>query len=277
MKNIPLRLFVIAAGLLALVSPLRAAGDVRLGLQTWTCNRMTFDQVVDFAVKHHITQLQFISAQFDPTASREETLRKKAILEAKGLTCYTFGVSSTSLDKEQNRKLFEFAKLIGAKLIVVEPKDPAEWDNLEQLVREYDIKLAIHNHGKGSVYGDPATVLALLAKRDKRIGVCLDVGWITAAGFDAAKIFEGYGDRVYDIHFKDKKVEAGADGKETYLDVPVGTGSANYAGLFAAIKRTGWSGVLAIETDSRAFQTDPNQLVAEGAKFFAANFGQATR
>ncbi len=260
---------------LALLPSLRAAGNVQLGLQTWTCNRMTFDQVVEFAVQHHITQLQFISAQFDPAAPREETLRKKAILEAKGLTCYTFGVNNTSLDKEQNRKLFEFAKLIGAKLIIVEPQNLAEWDNLEQLVQEYDIKLAIHNHGKGSMYGDPATVQAVLAKRDKRIGVCLDVGWITAAGFDAAKIFTAYGDRVYDIHFKDKKVEKGADGKDAIIDVALGTGSADYAGLFAAIKASGWSGVMAIETDSRAFQADPNQLVAEGAKFFAANLGAA--
>ena len=260
------------------LSPLaRAAGDVRLGLQTWTCNRMTFDQVVEFAVQHGIKQLQFIGAQFDPAAPREETLRKKAILEAKGLTCYTFGVNQTSLDKEENRKLFEFAKLIGAKLIIVEPRNQAEWDNLEQLVREYDIRLAIHNHGKGSVYGDPATVQAILAQRDKRIGVCLDVGWVTAAGFDAAQVFTAYGDRVYDIHFKDKKVAPGADGKDAIIDVALGTGSANYAGLFAAIKQSGWSGVLAIETDSRAFQADPNQLVAEGAKFFAANLGAPAR
>jgi sugar phosphate isomerase/epimerase len=259
--------------LLAALPVLPAAeGRVQLGLQTWTCNRMTFDQVVEFAGKHGITQLQFFSGQFDPAAPKEETLRKKAILDARGLTCYTFGVSQTSLDPAKNRQLFEFAKLIGAKFIVVEPRDQAEWDNLEALVKEYDIKLAIHNHGKGTVYGDPATVQAILAKRDARIGVCLDVGWVTAAGFDAAKVFAAYGDRVFDLHFKDKKVEPAADGKDVILDVPVGTGAANYAGLFAEIRRSGWSGVLAIETDNRSFQADPNQLVEEGKKFFAAHF-----
>lgn len=261
--------FIVAA-----LPALRAAdGKVQLGLQTWTCNRMTFDQVVEFAVKHGIKNIQFFSGQFDPAAPKEETLRKKAILDAKGLIPYTFGVSATSLDQAKNRQLFEFAKLIGAKLIIVEPKDQAEWDGLEALVKEYDVRLGIHNHGKGSVYGDPATVQAILAKRDKRIGVCLDVGWVTAAGFDAAKVFTDYGDRVYDLHFKDKKVEKSADGKDVILDVPVGTGAANYAGLFAAIKRTGWSGVLAIETDNRSFQEDPNNLVEEGKKFFAENFG----
>lgn len=243
---------------------------IQLGLQGWTANKMTFDQLVDFAVAHHITQIQPIAAQFDPKGAKEETLRKKAILDAKGITCYNFGVNGTSMNKEENRKLFEFAKLVGAKVIAVEPKNMAEWDNLEELVKEYDIKLAIHNHGKGTTYGDPATVRAVLAKRDHRIGVCFDVGWVTAAGFDAAEVFRGYGDRVYDIHFKDKKVEKGADGKDVVLDVELGTGQANYAGLFAELKKSKWTGVMAIETDNRAFQADPSKMVEEGRKFFDA-------
>jgi len=159
---------------------------------------------------------------------------------------------------------------MGIKVIIVEPRNQAEWDNLEELVKEYDIRLAIHNHGTGSVYGDPATVRAILAKRDRRIGVCLDVGWVTAAGFDAAEVFRGYGDRVYDIHFKDKVVQTAADGKKTPVDTEIGRGQSNYAGLFAEIRRSGWSGVMAIETDSKAFAEDPNRLVSEAKAFFAA-------
>jgi sugar phosphate isomerase/epimerase len=243
----------------------------KLGLQTWTCRNMTFDQVVEFAVKHGITQLEFIKAHFDPDGSKEETLRKKAILDQKGLVAYSFGVNGTSMDKEANRKLFEFAKLMGMKVIIVEPKNMAEWDNLEALVKEYDIKLAIHNHGTGSMYGDPATVKKVLAARDSRIGACLDIGWVTAAGFDAATVFRDYGDRVYDMHFKDKVIETSADGKKTPVDTVIGKGKANYAGLFAEIKKSKWSGVMAIETDSKAFAEDPNRLVAEAKKFFEAN------
>jgi sugar phosphate isomerase/epimerase len=177
---------------------------------------------------------------------------------------------ATSRDKEENRPLFELARLMGMKFIVVEPKDQAQWDNLEALVQEYDIKLAIHNHGTGTVYGDPATVKQVLAGRDSRIGVCLDVGWVTAAGFDAAEVFKDYGAaRVLDLHFKDKKLEV-SGGKTVPIDTELGQGDANYKGLFAAIKQTGWSGVMAIETDSKAFAQDPNPLVDAAAKFFAA-------
>ncbi|MDO8545121.1 MAG: sugar phosphate isomerase/epimerase [Opitutaceae bacterium] len=246
-------------------------GGPKLGLQTWTCRNMTFDQVVDFAVKHGVTQIEFIKAHLDPTGPKEESLRKKAILDQKGLVAYSFGVNQTSMDKEANRKLFEFAKLMGMKVIIVEPKNMAEWDNLEELVKEYDIKLAIHNHGTGTAYGDPATVKKVLASRDRRIGVCLDIGWVTAAGFDAAKVFREYGsDRVYDMHFKDKTTQPDAKGKAAAVDTEIGKGKSNYTGLFAEIKKSGWSGVMAIETDSKAFAEDPNRLVSEAKNFFAS-------
>ena len=254
-------------------APARDAGP-KLGLQTWTCRNMNFDQVVEFAVKHGITHLELIKAHHDPAAPKEETLRKKAILDQKGLVAYSFGVNATSMDKEKNRVLFEFAKLMGMKVIIVEPKNMDEWNNLEELVKEYDIKLAIHNHGTGTVYGDPATVKQVLAARDRRIGVCLDVGWVTAAGFDAAVVFRDYGDRVYDMHFKDKIVETGADGKKTPVDTEIGKGKANYAGLFAEIKKSKWSGVMAIETDHKGFAEDPNRLVAEAKAYFAAQMAK---
>ena len=235
---------------------------------------MNFDQVVEFAVKHGITHLQFIAAHFDPNGTKEETLRKKAILDAKGLVAYSFGVNRTSMDKEANRKLFEFAKLMGIQVIIVEPRNMAEWDNLEELVKEYDIKLAIHNHGRDTVYGDPATVKKILAERDRRIGVCLDIGHVVGAGFDAVEVFRGYGDRVYDMHFKDKTVQTDAKGKRTPVDTEIGQGDTKYPALFAEIKKSKWSGVMAIETDSKAFAEDPNKLVAGAKKYFAAQVGR---
>lgn len=255
--------------LIFLASTIFARAEPQLGLQSWTCRNMTFEQVVDFATRHGITQLELIAAHLNPADPHEETLRKKSLLTERGLTAYSFGVAGTTLDKEKDRQLFEFARLMGMKVIIVEPKEMAAWDHLELLVKEYDIKLAIHNHGAGSVYGDPAIVRKILAERDPRIGVCLDVGWITAAGFDAAEVFRRYGDRVYDMHFKDKKIEMTTEGKPVPVDTEIGQGQANYAGLFAAIKETKWSGVMAIETDSKAFAADPSRLVSEARLFFA--------
>jgi sugar phosphate isomerase/epimerase len=242
-----------------------------LGIQTWTLRNMEFDEVVVFAKKHQISKLQMISKHMDPHAPVEVTKQKKALLDKNGLTCYSFGVAGTSLDQKQNRQLFEFAKLMGIKVIVVEPGDFAILDQLEELVKEFDIKIAIHNHGITSMYGNPLVVRALLKNRDSRMGVCMDVGWITSARFDAAKVFSEYGGRVYDIHLKDKKVNNTPNG-DVATDTEIGKGDANYAGLFKALTEAKWDGVLAIETDSGAFAGDPNEFVGQAKVFVDTNF-----
>lgn len=245
-----------------------------VGIQTWTLRNLNFEQVVAFAKKHQIKQLQMIGNHLNPMAPKEETMKKKAVLDEAGLSVYTFGVAGTSLNKEENRKLFEFAKLMGIKVIVVEPGDYKILDNLEELVKEYDIKIALHNHGITSPYGNPAVVKNLIKYRDPRVGVCLDVGWIASTRMDVAKVFRDYEGRVFDIHLKDKKVN-NTDKGDVATDTEVGKGDANYKGLFAELKKVNWPGVMAIETDSNGFAGAPDPFVEAALKFVNDHFPAA--
>lgn len=265
MKQVRHFLSVVTAAL-ALASIQAADLNQQLGLQTWTLRNLKFEQVVEFAKKHGIKNLQMIGNHMDPKAPVEETKRKKAVLDAAGLKIYTFGVAGTSLDKEDNRKLFEFAKLLDIKVIVVEPADFKILDNLEELVKEYDIKIAIHNHGIRSLYGNPAVVRALLKHRDPRMGVCMDAGWITSTGMDPTRIFKEYEGRVFDIHLKDKRVEK-TQGDDVAFDTNIGEGQGKLANLLAELKKTGWTGVMAIETDSGEFAKNPDEFVAKAKVF----------
>jgi sugar phosphate isomerase/epimerase len=238
----PIRLFAL---LLSFFFVAAAQASPQLGLQTWTCRNMSFEEVVVFAAKQGITQLEFFKGHIDPSAPPEENMRKKAFLKKHGVTAYSIGVSGTSMDQAKNRELFEVAKLFGMKVIVVEPKEPAQWDLLEALVREYDIKLAVHNHGTG--------------------------GWVTAAGFDADVTFKNYGDRVFDMHLKDKRLDH-EDDRGRPLDTMIGLGNANYLGLFESMRASNWTGVMAIETDSGEFQKDPTEFVSRAKAFFDAHF-----
>lgn len=266
--------WVIAAGFLLVAAPIPRGADVlpgaapgfELGIHSWTLRQLKFEQAVAFAKEHGFRKLG-LSLQFNPLASREELLRQKALLAGNGLEGYTFGVAATSLDKEENRRLFETAKLMGMRHIVVEPQDFKIFDQLEELVREYDIRIAVHNHGIRSLYGNPAVLKNLLLHRDRRMGVCLDVGWVTAAGFDVAKVFREYEGRVFDIHLKDKKVEPGI-GEPVAADTHIGQGNANLKGLFAELKRANWQGTLALETDSPVFAQNPAEFVDQAKAFF---------
>lgn len=268
-----LGLTLLAATLFCVGAPAANAAP-QLGLQSWTCRNLSFEETVRFAQQHGITQIEFYAKHLDPAGTEEETARKLAFLAEHGVTAYSIGVSRTSLNPADNRRLFEFARRCGIKVIVVEPGDPLEWDNLEALVKEFDIKLAIHNHGTGTTYGNPAVVKHILAERDPRIGVCLDLGWATAAGFDAATVLRNYGDRVFDMHLKDKRLD-----QEERAGRPLGTyiglGNTNYYGVFDVIKATHWSGVMALETDNADFAADPTEFVTRGKAFFEQFFPPA--
>ncbi len=265
--------FLALLGLIAIGSGAPAADLTdQLGIQTWTLRNMDFDQVVEFAKKHGIHNLQMIAKHMDPMAPIEETRRKKEILEQAGLHVYTFGVAGTSLDKEQNRKLFEFAKAMGIRLIVVEPPDFAIFENLEELVKEYDIRVAVHNHGIRTLYGNPLVLRTLLKHLDPRIGVCLDVGWITSTGMDPTQVFKDYDGRVFDIHLKDKRVEKRPD-EDASFDTEIGEGQGHLAKFLEELKRVDWPGVLAIETDSNEFAQSPDAFVSK-AKDFVEEHGR---
>lgn len=268
-----LKSLLIGAVASALILATSTAAD--LGIQTWTLRNMEFDQVVAFAKKHGIKNLQVIGKHIDPNSPREEYMKKKAVLDQNGLRAYTFGVAGTSLDKEKNRKLFAFAKDMGIQLIIVEPSDFKILDNLAELAKEYDVKVAIHNHGIRSLYGNPLVVRTLLQHLDPHVGVCMDAGWIASTGMDPVKVYKDYNGRVFDIHLKDKRVEK-TQGDDVAFDTQIGEGQANLAALIGELNKAGWKGTMAIETDSDQFARNPDDFVSK-AKAFVEKTSGATR
>lgn len=239
----------------------------RLGLQSWTLRNYSFDQLIEFASRHEITHVQLFRAHVDPMDSEDVNREKLRRLQEAGIIPYSI-YDSGDRDLEDNRPLFELAKMYGMRFVVVEPKNQGRWHELLRLSREYGILLAVHNHGSGTTYGNPGDVMKVLKNHGDRVGVCLDVGWLTSAGFDAETIFLTYGaNRVFDIHFKDKRVEKGESGT-VVQDVLPGEGSVNFPGLFRAIADSKWSGVMAIETDSQAFAENPTEIVGPSISFF---------
>ena len=246
--------------------PTGVAAGLRLGLQTWTVRNLSFDQMVSFAVAHGFEWLALSRTHMDPRASREETLRKKAVLEEMGLKAYTFGVARTSLDHEDNRRLFEFAKVMGIELIVVEPDDFEIFASLERLAKEYDVRVAIHNHGIRTLYGNPLVVGNVIKHLDERIGVCLDTGWVTASGFDPARVFKDYSGRVFDVHLKDKRTER-TQGDDVFFDTYIGDGEGRLEAFVRLLKEQKFDGVMALETDSPSFAREPEAFVRRGKEF----------
>ncbi|HTG45121.1 MAG TPA: sugar phosphate isomerase/epimerase [Verrucomicrobiae bacterium] len=258
--SLALAAFLFIAGL----NSTAASGELKLGMQTWTLRNLSFEDSVEFCAKHQIKYLQLIPNHLDVNASKEEWQKKKDFIEKKGLVAYTFGVAGTSMKHEENKKLFECAKFMGMKLIVVEPSDFKILDDLEALAKEYDIRVVIHNHGLTSLYGNPAVLRNLIKHRDSRIGVCMDAGWIASGRLDPSKVFKEYDGRVYDIHLKDKHVESTNKG-DVARDTFLGEGDANLGKLLQTLQETKWDGVIAIETDNNL--KDPREHTVKALEF----------
>ncbi len=242
--------------------------DLKLGMQTWTLRNLNFEQSVEFCAKHQIKYIQLIPNHLNVNGSKEEWQKKKEFIEKNGLIPYTFGVAGTSANHEENKKLFECAKFFGMKLIIVEPGDFQIFDDLEALAKEYDIRVAVHNHGITSMYGNPLVLRTILKHRDSHLGVCLDAGWIASSRMDPSKVFKEYNGRVFDIHLKDKKVECTDKGDSSH-DTFLGEGDAKLAGLLKTLREEKWDGVMAIETDNNL--KDPTEHTEKALEFVKSN------
>ncbi|HLJ54503.1 MAG TPA: TIM barrel protein, partial [Chthonomonadaceae bacterium] len=98
-----------------------------------------------------------------------------------------------------------YAKDLGLPTIVCAPP-PAALPILDKLVKEFDIRIAIHNHGpEDKEFPSPYDVWSAVQPFDKRVGLCIDIGHSMRAGAEPSEAILKCQERLYDVHFKDIK------------------------------------------------------------------------
>ncbi len=159
------------------------------------------------------------------------------------------------------RKAFEYALDIGVSTIVCAPSHDAI-PILDKLVQEFDIKLAIHNHGpedKG-FFPSPFDVMRAVEKFDKRIGLCIDVGHTARAGVDPADAILKCQERLYDVHVKDISAMGN---KNTPIEA--GRGILDSKSILAALLKIKYQGLVGFEYEKDA--KDPIPGLAESVGY----------
>ncbi|HXP59355.1 MAG TPA: sugar phosphate isomerase/epimerase [Dongiaceae bacterium] len=189
-----------------------------------------------------------------------EAIRKRA--QDAGIKLVNIGVVQLPPDEAQSRKVFDFAKKWGIDTLVAEP-EPKALDLVEKLCKEYNIKVAIHNHPRPSRYWNPDTVLEAVKGRSPLLGACADTGHWMRSGLDPVDCLKKLEGRVICLHFKDL-----AERSRNTHDVPWGTGAGDVKGMMTELKRQGFHGVFGIEYESDWLNSSP--AIAEGIKFFNA-------
>ena len=164
-----------------------------------------------------------------------ETYRKA------GVSIVSIGVQGFNNDAARERKFFEFAKRAGAKVMGVDfgvNTAPACFRTAEQLADEFDINLAIHNHGGRHWLGCAAMLRHVFATTTPRIGLCLDTAWAMDSGEDAVAMVREFGQRLYGLHVKDFIFDLARRPK----DVVAGQGNLDLKKLLAALKEVNFAG-----------------------------------
>jgi sugar phosphate isomerase/epimerase len=175
---------------------------IQLGIQLYSLREFSLEAALDHAKQIGFTQVEFYSKMLPLDSSAEQIADVRKKVADRGLTISAHGVNKFTKDAAANRKLFEFAKAVGIPTITADP-DPDSFASLNELVKEFDIRVAIHNHGPKHRYNKAIDVLYAVEKYDSRIGACADLGHYIRSGENPTEVIRLLKGRLYGIHLKD--------------------------------------------------------------------------
>jgi sugar phosphate isomerase/epimerase len=189
------------------------------------------------------------------TPAQRKEMKKR--IEDRGLEMASY-YAPLEADTTAFRKVFDFAKEMGAETLVAEPPAPV-FEALDKLCQEYKMNVAIHNHSEaaGSKYWKPENVLKVCAGRSKRIGGCPDTGHYVRTGLPPVDCLKKLDGRIIEVHLKDAAEMGNPDSR----DVPLGEGKANYTQVLQTLRDMKFRGLATIE-----YEYLSPQLVEDVAK-----------
>ena len=232
-----------------------APWGIKLGIATYTFRNFDRARTIEFikavktpwvSVKQEGVKGKFHWDMKAPAAEQEQVHKE---FEAAGLKVMSAGNTDLkALTADGLRPAFEWAKAAGVPMLVSAPVRE-NIGVIEGLVKQYDIKVAIHNHGpEDKNFPTPESVLEAVKGRDPRLGLCMDVGHSARAGADVVKSIAEAGSRLLDMHVKDLaffKQEAGM--KPGEMQVDVGDGIMPFPQIFKQLKKMNYQGCVNLE------------------------------
>jgi sugar phosphate isomerase/epimerase len=200
-----------------------------VGIQSYSLRGFPVDEALMICHDLGINAVEFSGNMFSPTSTPEQIAAMKERMEGLGLTITAHGVNKFTKDHEKNKQLFQFAKACGFKNLTADP-DPDAFESLDSLCKEYDVRIAIHNHGPRHRYNKVVDVLRAIENHDERIGACADLGHYIRSAEKPEEVIRALKGRLYGIHLKDF-----AEMQDKAKGVILGQGHLNPDLVFAAL------------------------------------------
>ena len=232
---------------------------IHLGLASYTFRSFNRAQLIGFMKQLNLSALNAKDVKDHLPSDPAEEAKALKDYAAAGIELHGAGaIYFRNDDDAAIRGKFEYCKRAGIRVIVAGDPTPDTLPRIEKFVKEYDIRIAIHNHGpEDTLFPSPLDVLKSIRNMDPRIGCCIDVGHTVRAGTDLVQAIREVGPRLFNVHVKDL---TSFTSKES--QVAVGEGIIPVREMFAALIATKYKGFVDLEYEIHADDPMPGVIAS---------------
>ena len=221
-----------------------AAPPIRLGLASYTFRNFSRSQLIGFMKQLNVFTLNAKDIKDHLPMDPPQEEAALADYAAEGIKLHAAGAIYFAKDEDADiRTKFEYCKLAGISVIVAGDPAPETLPRIEKFVKQYDTRVAIHNHGpEDKLWHSPLDVLKAVKGMDPRIGCCVDVGHTVRAGTHVVQAIHDAGPRLFNVHMKDL-----TNFESKGSQVAVGDGIMPVREIFEALIATKYTGFVDLE------------------------------
>jgi sugar phosphate isomerase/epimerase len=225
-----------------------AGADFKLGVASYSFRKFSREQAIQMTKELGTPYLNVKDFHLALDSTPEQIDAAKQEFTAAGIILVGCGNVSFQKDDEADiRSKFEYARRAGFPLIVCAPT-AVTLPKLEPFVKQFNIKIAVHNHGpEDKNFPTPQSVLKIVRDMDPRCGLCIDIGHTARTGVDVVESIAEAGPRLLDMHVKDL-----ADPRAKESQVPVGEGKLPFPQIFLQLIKMKYSGCVNLEYEIEA-------------------------
>jgi sugar phosphate isomerase/epimerase len=225
-------------------APLQGLGEtLRLGVASYSLRKFPRARALEMIKSLGTPFVNFKSVHLPYEMPPEELRAARREIEAAGFRVVGGGTITFERDSDDDvRQYFAYAKAAGMPCIVA-TADSGLLPRIERFAKQYDIQVAIHNHGpEDRRYPSPYDALKHIGSMDPRMGLCIDVGHTVRTGTDVVRAIADAGPRLLDMHIKDLR-----DLKVKESQCIVGEGAIPIAAIFRQLQAMGYAGCVNLE------------------------------
>jgi len=232
----------------------------KLGMAGYSLKEFNIDQSISMLQRLQIKFLSIKDFHLPLDSTKEKIDEVMGKFSAAGITVYAAGVIYMKTQPDVDRA-FEYVKKMGIPMFIGVPSyDLISYT--EKKVKEYNIKIAIHNHGpEDALYPSPEDVNSRIKDLDSRMGFCIDIGHTRRTGMDPSEALIKYGPRIYDLHVKDVD-KIGKEGKT----IEIGRGIIDFPRFIKTLREINYEGKASFEFEKD--MKDPLPGLAESIGFY---------